>query len=352
MMENSLKTLFQSSHRLDRMAIQQLNDQEVSMIREMVGGLRTSTDRCRALEIFTLAAPTEALAPLGRLLRTPTEAVNVRAVSALNLGRLGPAAEKPLLEGLKTTTEPVLQAKIALALAKIGTTMSLSALETLTHNSEPAVQRQAIFSLSTIAIRNGLQGYDLPEPTPDQFLETQSQGGRVLEVNPITPDEADKAIKWIIRDSFGVELSPHIAHRFECPGNQMIVVLDKIMEKESIIHLRERRRLIGLIANRAPEDGSYSVRWLVFSVPKGNSLHIAIHRPDGLQSFYGEAIMGAGILNFWVKAVKGIGSVPVIIKGNMTNAGFVISEARSDAVIQNRQTPQKVTPPVNLHTLG
>lgn len=110
----------------------------------------------------------------------------------------------------------------------------------------------------------------------------------------------------------------------------------------------ERPLLPGVIAQQAPADGSYSVRWLLLTRPekKGGRFYLAIHRTDGKPVLFGSGTQQGRELQFEVRAVEERGNPPVLVRGRANGDGSLeFYEALSALTRLPSGGPRPMEPP-------
>jgi hypothetical protein len=111
--------------------------------------------------------------------------------------------------------------------------------------------------------------------------------------------------------------------------------------------LTSRPFILGLVADRSPEDGSYSVRWLLLSWPgeKAPLVNLAVHRPSGDRILHGTLKIGAKRGEFELRSVRRPGGVPVLLRGRLADNVIRITEALSEQIATARRSPTPTQPP-------
>ena len=345
-MASRLEILFRSSHAPEPSALIDLTGDELGAIREMALGVRPTSDRHRAIDLIGAARPPEATATLVQLLR-PTEPVGVRAAAAVYLGRIGGSqAEAALTRIISETDDPLLLAKIASGLARCGTPTSLPSLERLEISRDRVVQQLAKFATAVVAYRHDVPGHDLEAPSSHDLIEPPQQRRQAVSIRPSAPDEVAHVLAWIRQDAFGLNLAPGLSQTLDCQPSRLLILFDHSATINLFEHLFARRRLAALVANRAQEGGSYSVRWLVLTTPRSRDrVDCTLCRTDGVQSYYGTLDRSPEGARFTLKGVAGAGVIGALLMGSIEPTGFRIEEAWSDLGTRSRRSPIQAGPP-------
>jgi HEAT repeats len=345
-MPDRLDLLFQSSHRLNEEAVRSLTPADLDQLRSIASGSQPSPYRARAMDALVMAATPDVSQVLGDILGNSDEDPAVRAAAATQLTRTGrPEVEDLLLRGLPTATDLVVRVKIAGALARVGSPFALSELDRLADDPEPAVSRLAAFSRSVIAYRAGLSGHEVPVPAPDDFLEVDAETSEPLVVGPAGAAETRATLADLGNDTFGLDLSRRVGLRIECGLTRLFMTFSEEFARRGVAGLLRQPMLPGLIAQRAPSDGSYSVRMVLLAGPQDDGgFHIAVHRTDGSQMLFGSGATDAEGGSFELRSVKGRGSLAAVLRGRIQSSEIVFTEAASSQLVGGQVTPQPLTP--------
>jgi hypothetical protein len=309
---------------------------------------REEQHRVRALDALVTAGAPEAGDILARILRARREDAAIRAAAAAQLGRMpGAETERVLLKVLPTATEPTLRIEIAAALAKIGGPESVDALGKLVEASDGATRRQAGFARSLIAYRHGIAGFELPAPQADEILELDRERAIPFTISRAPLRETVIAFASIAQVTYGVRLSRELAYSIECGPERMLLAFDAELFGQDVTKAaRARPLLIGLLAQWAPADGTYSVRWLVLSAPEDRSrVQLSVHRPSGIRVLFGSAQLEGTSARFELRSVRGPGAVAVDIRGRLERTRVRFDEALSAEVRIARESPVPLEPP-------
>ena len=341
-----LELMFQTSHRLDEEAVKSLTAADLDRLRSIASGGEPSPYRARAMDALVMAATPDVPQVLDEILGNPGEDPAVRAAAASQLARTGrPEAEDFLLRRLPTATDLVVRVKIAGALARVGSPFSLSELDRLARDPEPAVSRLAAFSRSVVAYRAGLPGYAVPVPAPEDFLKVDAERSAPLVVGRAGVEETRATLASLRNDTFGLDLSSRVGLRIECGLTRLFMTLSENFARRGVAGLLKQPMLPGLIAQRAPSDGSYSVWMVLLAGPRDNGgFHIAVHRTDGTQMMFGSGAADNEGGTFELRSVRGRGSLAAILRGRVQGSQIVFTEAASSQRVSGQATPQPLTP--------
>jgi HEAT repeats len=346
-MQNRLEELFAATHRLNKAVVGQLTSTDLDDLRSIASGRRVSAHRIRALEALVLAAPSDAAQVLADVLADPQNDPGLRAAAASQLARTGsPSAEDVLLRNLESATDVTVRTKIIGGLARIGSTFSIEVLDRLTSDSEPAVSRLAAFSRRVIAYRGGLHGYSVPAPGQDEYLRIDVATSAPLVAGIAGEEEARATFADIGpgAGAFSLDLSSQHALQIECGLTRMLLAPSEQFVRRGVAGLLRRPMLPALIAQRAPSDGSYSVRMVVLAGPEdGGIFHIAVYRTEGTLTMFGLGAKDDEGATFELRSVQARGNHASLVRGRLQSSAIVFTEAAVGTRIEGQSSPQPLT---------
>jgi HEAT repeats len=344
-MTNSLDEIFSRSHKLDRSALEALEQRDLQELRSMTLGEKDSPNRIRAMEALVNTGIPEASEVLDTVVKDTNVDAYVRASAATQLGRVDqPETEAILLNQLPTVTEPVVRMKIVQALARLGSVPSLGELARLAREDpDPAVRRQASFSCSVVAYRNGLSGYELPVPAASEILKLDPSSALAVTFGSTSAEETQATLASLGDDTYGLTLSNEVGYRIECGLLRMLLGLNEDLVQHGITALTEKgTMLLGLVAQRSSIDGSFSTRMLAFAwTATQGQFSLAVHRTDGKQLLFGSSVVDDGGATFDLNGVGGTGSKAVLLRGRFEGTLISITEALSSRTTIDHQAPKK-----------
>jgi hypothetical protein len=328
----STHEIFWKKHRIDRQAIASLTDADIDRIEAIAQGRIDSPHRVRALDVVVAA---RGVAAVDTLIETADEESldpALRAAAVIQLGRVGgPEAERALIELAGQAQEPSIRLRTAQALAKTANPDALSAFDALVEDESPLIRRRARFARSVLAYRHGIAGFELAAPAEADLLPPPNGDVVDVRMKPASRRAAVAALADVERDSYGVLLTQDAAYAIECASTKMLLALDRSIE-DAIAAAHDHPRLLGVVAEHAPEAGSYSVRWLVFSTPAERAPWLSLHRQSGEQVLYGPMDVEHGSARFELSAVATVGNPAVSVAGVFTNGRLSLSGVSATSV--------------------
>lgn len=345
-MPDRLDLLFQTGHRLDEQAVGSLTSNDLDQLRSIASGAEPSPFRARAMDALVMAGTPDVADVLGEILENPRQDPAVRAAAATQLARTGRTeVEDILLRSLPATTDLVVRLKIVAALARVGSPFSLSEIDLLTHDPEPGMSKLATFSKSAIAYRAGLPGHEVPVPATGDILDVDTESSVPLAVGPAGPDETRATLASLRNDTFGLNLSSRAGLRIDCGLTRLFLTVSEDFARRGVAGLLRQHMMPGLIVQRAPSDGSYSVRMVLLTGPTDNrGFHIALYRADGNQLMFGSGAADLEGATFELRSVRGRGTLGAALKGRLQGSEIVFTEAASSRQVADPSAPQPLTP--------
>ena len=342
-MADPLDDLLHHKHRVSTDLLGALRSEDLERVRS-VAMERNHPDRVRAIGLLVAARAPGTDLLLARILRDGQEDRGIRAAAASELGRLGPGPDAVgmLLGSLLEIEDPGIRIQIAGALARVGTPDAMEPLGRVAERSEGALKLQAEFARSVIACRHDVRGYDFPPVSPREALALDSERAQAFGFERAPLAEALVALAHLGSDTYGLLPEPELSHVILCGPARMLVALNpEALGGDAKSGPATRPFVLGLIADRSQEDGSYSMRWLMLSWPDGKSsqVNLAVHRPSGDRILSGALKTGAKGGTFELRSVRRPGGVPILLRGRLAGRDVAVSEALSEQVATTRRSP-------------
>jgi hypothetical protein len=317
MTSERIDEVFWSKHRLDDRAVAALSPEEVARIESIVRGRQENPNRVRAFDVLAAARGEAAVGALADAARDDSADPSVRAAAVGHLGRIGGQDAEGILLGLiGEARDPGLRIRVAQALAKAGTPDALPAFDELIAGSEPRVRQRAEFARSVLAYRHGVGGYELPLPSDDDLTPYPQLDGLPVRSSRASLQEVAAALSDLRRDGYGLELARDAVHGIDCGESRLVLAMDEVASKAFLSARDSRPRLLGLIAQQSPEDGSYATRWLVFTTPAKGETRLSVHRQTGEQVLFGSAVGSRSEARFHLSSVVAVGNPSATVEGD------------------------------------
>jgi hypothetical protein len=188
-----------------------------------------------------------------------------------------------------------------------------------------------------ISYRAGLPGHEVP--TPDDFLAVDAERSGPIAVDRAGVEETGATLASLGNDTFGLALSTRRALRIECGLTRLVLLFSDDFVRRGADGPLRQPMLPGLIAQRAP-GGSYSVRLVLLAGPQDErGFHLAAYRTDGTQTMFGLGTADT----FELRAVRGRGSLPLLLRGRFQGSEVIFTAARSAQRVSNQSIPRPLT---------
>lgn len=344
-MPNRVQELFLEKHTLGAATLEVLSPDELESLYRIAVEGGGDPNRLRAMRLLVDAGDSKVSHVLQTVLTNRDEAPHVRAAAAAMAARLGVQSEGILMRALEANPEPRVRVRIASALGQIGTPASANSLARLIDDSNEAVRGTARFARSIVAAREGTEGFELPVPSKYDLLEVRRDDASLFTLARAPLSTIGPVFAALGREPYRVSLERDLSFLIACGTSHMVLLLTRGMNDPGEM-LGSRPNLIGLVAMKAPDDGSYAVQWLIFSWPENpREVNLAVHRTDGRQVFFGAASPGTNAAEFWLQSLRGPGQVPVRLAGRFSNGSFDMTEAVSARRREPGLVPFEITPP-------
>lgn len=317
----SVVQILRSEHAPDRDSVERLPPADSARLAAIARGETHPSMRVKALSCF---AGTEEGAELFRAaLRDRDADDTVRATGATLLSRTGAAAEAVLLDALPEERSAVVRHKITAGLARIGSERAISALTAQLEGAADDLRAHIEFARSVVAYRLGRTGYELPAVEDADVLPAPApaQPGEAGRAEPAPVGTAPAVVADVASDSYGVALDSSAIATVVCGERHFALIVNpEAFEGELML---ERPVIAGLVAGRAPVDGSYHTSMVVLCHPEGEARYrIAVHRLNGRAMYTGSAVRSGYGVEFELAAVRGPGAVETTITGACGREGF------------------------------
>ncbi|MEU0194682.1 HEAT repeat domain-containing protein [Streptomyces afghaniensis] len=332
--------ILRGEHTPDPASVAQLPPDDSAQLAAIARGESRAALRVKALSCFTGTAEG------GELFRAALEDRDaddtVRAAGATLLSRTDGTAETDLLAALPDEPSAVVRHKIVAGLARIGAEQAVPALTDMLDDAPADLRDHAAFARSVVAYRLGRTGFELPGVRPEDVLPAPAppQPAEVGQADPAPVGTASKVAADVASDNYGLPLDSSPVTTVRCGARTYAVIVNAdVFAPYSRL---ERPAVAGLVASRAPVDGSYHTSMIVLCHPDGASgLHIAVHHPSGPARYVGSGKRSETGIEFELAAVRGPGAVETTITGVCGRDGFT-----EFAFTTGRALPAKAPTPV------
>lgn len=285
---------------------------------ESVLGTNPSLSRARAINLVPSAQIPDREKVLRNVVENEGEDPSLRRLAAIGLWRVNTSeAREALLAAAKTVNDPTTLIGVVKSLGRVGDERALPLLERLRDRDERPLAEQASFAASLLSYRLGLPGNDLP--VPSEFEKMPPSNQRSIQFVRPEPEEVERFFSSLGNEPYDIELSRESLRQVLCTGAVWMLALNQAFDMEDpLAILRKRKSVVGLLASRNPEKGSYSVGFLLLASPAQGRDHadFLIHRSTGDQAWAGVITSGGqGEATFAIHTAGRIGIVPIEMEG-------------------------------------
>jgi hypothetical protein len=280
---------------------------------------------------------------IGSFLLNSKESDTIRKIAAINLGKIdSPKAKEILIKSTKTVKGDIL-ATIVIAMSKYGDNKSLNAISLVKKKNKGFVRSQAAFALAIISHRLGLKGNELPPPNNKGYLKLFRESRPVM-IKKAIKEELDICLKTIDKKPYGIELSQRFVYYIN-HGEYSIILLNRDLDSfESVKRLLKQKAIVGIIAQKSVELGSYFVSYLILTSPtkKGGEINIWLVRSYGKTCYGGTAKIKDVEVVFSVKSIAETGVSPFIIAGKIGRSGLILEKSRFSPITPIKKQPTRL----------
>lgn len=281
-------------------------------------GKDPSLSRARSINLVPSSQVSNREEVLRSVLENEGDDPSLRRLAAIALWRVNTAeAREALLAAAETVKDPTALLGVAKSLGRVGDERALAALQAIRGRDERPLVEQASFAASLLSYRLGLPGNDLPVPHEFEKMPPSNQGS-IRFVTP-EPEEVERFFAGYQSEPYDIELSRESLRQVFCTGAVWMLALNRAFDNaDGLAALRKRKSVVGLLASRNPEKGSYSVGFLLLAAPAQGRDHVdfLIHRSTGEPAWAGAITFDAGgEARFAIHTAGRIGIVPVEMEG-------------------------------------
>jgi hypothetical protein len=312
----------------------------------ILSGADKSIPREQAINALVMSDISNKHQHLETLLKNSNESLRIRYQAAINLGKVGTAEARNTLEdSSRMELDDKILAGIMKSLGRIGDRHSLDFVLQAKQRTTGSASLKANFAAALISYRHGLTGNELPMPQDSEFLSI-SDSLEPIYISPAGSEEIKICLQSLSNKLFGIELDDKNAYKLQYRQAINIVLFNReFVDKDKIRILRERKSLLGLVADQHPADSSlYSVAYLLLTSPsneESDKIEIIIPEPEGTIMFAGTAKFHEDLSKFLIRSVSQRGAFPIIIEGAFRENRLKIKRAQFSPKIHIQKLPMK-----------
>ena len=315
-------------------------------LRDIVLDKYTALPRMQALRLLQAADYADKQTILATLLLDEADSPRIRYQAAMSLYRINtPEARDILLNSSRQIKDTQALVAVVKALGRIGDEQALPVVSQIAVDKMGRVTLEARFAASLIAHRFGLEGYDLPIPSPRDFITLSAADTHSFRVIQASHDEIQLGLSSLADESFGINYLEDLVYQVECEArNDLLIFLNEELAKPHALNrLSERKALPAIIASKSEETGCYSTAFLLLTSPAEQSgqVHVLVHRPDGQQAFAGTAQISGGRADFVLRSVERPGVFGIEVEGTFEAGQLTFQTALSAFRVHNQRQPTR-----------
>jgi hypothetical protein len=322
-MTQRLHELLSTMHGAPASSVAALDDADLDAAKTQVFAGADTRSRGRALGILAVAGREGTGALLRRVLLSDADDA-LREAAAFHLRRFPGAESEAALLRTYRDARGALRHDVLGSIARIGDQASLEHLRSALDGAS-APERRAEFAASVIAHRLGVSG---SEPTrPERLLERIEGPAHAFATATLTSPKLAEMLPSLAGDLFGLEPRLDRSFGLTCAGRALVLLLDSRAFADDIPALLScRPALLGLVARRGDEDGTYSTWRLILAGPRSNGdVYVSVHSTNGTRVYYGITKHDAKSFTLNLSSVARPGAGAVAVQAHVSTSAVAVS---------------------------
>jgi hypothetical protein len=227
----------------------------------------------------------------------------------------GERVESLLVKYAGEVTDVVLRDRIVWCLGRMGTASSIKILRQLERDPEPSVRQRASFALILVTHRIGEGEASIPL---DEKLMDPPTGASIGSFDLGRPERilVEDALESLSGRLYGLQASVDFTYSIDCDAYYLLFLDAEHFGRRLSDIITRRPLLIGVLAKRAPEDGSFSTYRLILAGPGGSDrFYLAVFRSDGRLVHCGGGSTRGSDVTFEIGSVDIEGNLPLHLQG-------------------------------------
>lgn len=353
-MPNHMKSILSSKDLINRSHVLDLSASERELINKTASGKvneASREERRRALYTIESMGGKEEACILGKVLQNELESSDLRIIAATVLGRLASdISEVELISNLKIKDDAI-RNKVVKSLGIVGGLDALKALDEIPDTGKEYMQKQLALSKSLISYRLGLERDDLPAKIESISKPVSFDCTLKFRIILTKPEIIRHALLCLEDSTYGISISENFAYSVSAGDSEWMLFVNKRIEKLPILEaILERRMILGLMALKAEETGTYSIQYLILTRPNNLSINILIPRIDGEIYYTGIAntYSREGKIEFLITNTNKPEIAPAWVKGAVSSEGDpTINEALISSKLKRKRFAEEFTRNLN-----
>ena len=312
-------------------------------IRDAVAGRGEVISRFEAMSLLVAADFPNGHSDLAAVLEDENDDPAIRVAAASKLAAIGSLAAAELLgESCRHIRDERVLAVVATALGQIGQASALEPLSGLVSRNSGLAGTRAAFAAALISCRLGVPGWDLDTPNESDFLELEEVAASPMLFRRTGSAETELCLQSLRRQPYGVEFSERASYEIRCGHRRWLMLLSRpLTEAGATAALAEKKAMLGVVAAKSPETGSYGIRLLLLAKPltRPRSAFILVHRPYGRLVLAGPVGLRGDRAIFSLRAMDNHGAIPVRLEGTLERGEISIGTGMFGRSLHGREQP-------------
>ncbi len=312
-------------------------------LRAVVLGTDLTVPRTAGFTLLRLSELEDKVPLMSGVLMNEQEPASFRRAAAQNLYVLNDEPSREvLLEAARAVRDQAAMVGVVKGLGRTGDERALRMIEQVSAEASEPLARQAKFAAALLSYRLDLPGHDL-EP-PRELLELPPEEGEPVRIAAPELEEARLCLDSLAAEPFGIQLGAESLQQLDCEHNRWMLLLNEEFTGDGALdRLRERKALLGVIASKSSESGSYSVIFTILTAAseERDKVRLSLTRTTGELGYSGEvSLSGRGPARFGLNSVAQPGIFGLRAEGTFDAAGRLeIASAVSALTIENKRNP-------------
>lgn len=242
-----------------------------------------------------------------------TSPPELRAISALALGREPRPENEALLLGALSDPDPSVVRRAAEGLGKLGTAKAAEKLKAMVVPAEGAVGRAVAFAKVLLSYRLGTGESRLEAPRSTEVLKLKE--AEELKPGPVDAMVIRKAGTEMRRELPGIRPSLRSSTLLHCNGDDLILMLTEEVE-EAVAHPEAGMRdVVATVILKRSAEGHYPLHEYILAHPSKGGAELFGVRPGGVVVHHGTATLERGVWQFELLALNTVYSRAIEVKG-------------------------------------
>lgn len=314
-MTDRVDQILTAKHELAGDLLGQLDADDLNYVHDVATGATPGPEPLRALELLALGDSARANDTARQILSDTGASEIMRAGAARIAAATATGGDVAgIVNDAAASASSTIQASMLQGVMRTGDANAIQALQSASGSIGGAAADQLPFALSVIAQRIGAADFPLPVPDASQLLAAPSDRAEAITINDADQSVFNAVGALPAAELFGVNLAHDAARSLECAGETFLLAVDSGQLQDLAANIVAAPHVLGLVARSDPDSEGVSVHWLLMSWPDdAGGAHVALHRLDGRQDYFGPATITDGTVQVTLATVSGPGAAPVAI---------------------------------------